>query len=116
MEQLLCHLWGDYVFQNHWMAANKKQSSIAAFVHALAYTCCFICITRNVSALLIIGITHFFIDRYQLSGYWCKIWGIGCPGLFGGNYADIHIRSWLWIIVDNTIHLTINYLAINMFK
>ena len=38
MEQLIAHLFGDYVFQNDWMAQNKTSSDWAAVVHAVVYT------------------------------------------------------------------------------
>jgi hypothetical protein len=31
MNQLLCHLWGDYILQSHWMAENKTKRSKPIF-------------------------------------------------------------------------------------
>ena len=38
MTELLCHLVGDYVLQNHAMASLKTKSSFWAAIHALLYT------------------------------------------------------------------------------
>jgi hypothetical protein len=133
VSELLCHLFGDYVIQNHWMATNKTRSLFVAAVHALTYTLPFLCITGNPWSLATICGTHVVIDRYRLAGYWCRIWGTGCTGwlwsLCGycnsyslGSWDDYremtwedapdYLRIWLLIIVDNTIHLTINHFAL----
>ena len=39
--QLVAHLVGDYIFQTHWMAVRKTESSFAAFVHAFTYLSAF---------------------------------------------------------------------------
>lgn len=100
MIQLLCHLWGDYIIQTSWMALNKEKNTLAAFIHALTYTLCFLFITTNTYTLLTIGVTHFIIDRFALVKRLRKY-----------NGPDF-LSVWLSIIADNTIHLTINFLAI----
>lgn len=35
MEQLILHLFGDYILQTNWMATEKVKKSFAAFAHAL---------------------------------------------------------------------------------
>lgn len=80
MSQLICHLIGDYVVQNHWMANTKTRSSFAALVHAATYTAVFLAITRAPLPLAIIGGTHFLIDRFRLARYWVEFWGVGCDG------------------------------------
>lgn len=37
MEQLLAHLVGDYLLQSHWMALNKRSSSLACVIHCTLY-------------------------------------------------------------------------------
>lgn len=135
MAELLCHLFGDYVIQNHWMAMNKTKSSFAAAVHALTYSLPFLFLTTDPAALAVICGTHFVIDRYRLAGYWCRVWGTGCTGWLWSliayrqsGFASLglwdeyrettweeapdYLRVWLLIIVDNTFHLTINHLAL----
>jgi hypothetical protein len=66
MEQLLAHLIGDYCVQSEWMAQNKSRKTFPCLVHASLYTACFWLLTSSWTALAIIGVTHFFIDRYRL--------------------------------------------------
>lgn len=71
MEQILCHLVGDYWAQSDWMAGNKTKSHWPAFCHAFTYTLIFLFITTSWKALLFIGGTHFLIDRFRLARYLC---------------------------------------------
>ena len=80
MNQLICHLIGDYVIQNHWMANAKTRSCVAAAVHAITYTLPFLMLTRSPLVLAIITGTHFLIDRFRLARYWVAFWGVGCDG------------------------------------
>lgn len=135
MNELIAHLFGDYVIQNHWMATNKTRSSIAAFVHAITYTLPFLLITSNPAAITIIFGTHFVIDRWRLASYWCRFWGNGCSGVLPfmmehdvapweswwhrrcrdeWQEAPEYLRVWLFIIVDNAFHLLINHFALSM--
>jgi hypothetical protein len=67
MEQLLTHLLGDFVLQSDWMALNKSKHSIPCLVHVLIYTFCFwLFITHSWPALLVLGGTHFLIDRFHI--------------------------------------------------
>lgn len=102
MEQLLCHLAGDYLFQNHWMATNKTKSWKAAGVHATVYTLFFLLITTNFYSLFIIWSSHIIIDRLSLVK---RFWSYQGP-----EYLSV----WLSIIADNTVHLIINYLALTI--
>lgn len=121
MEQLLIHLWGDYITQTDWMANNKTKRNLAAFAHATVYTLPFLLLTQSLTALLVIGITHFYIDRYRLARYvlFTKNWitdrtlkWADCNAT--GYHKDVPawLSIWLMIIADNVLHLTINYAAI----
>lgn len=118
MEQLICHLFGDYVIQNQWMASNKTKSSLPALVHAVTYSLPFLLLQPSLMGWLVIFSTHFVIDRWRLAFYWCKWWGVGMYGKLWGqpspNSPEIpaFLSVWLLIVVDNTAHLTINYLSI----
>ena len=119
MNELIAHLFGDYVLQNHWMANKKTSSSIACLIHVFLYTICFLFVTRSIGALAIISITHFFIDRFSLAKKWPAFYGVGCNGslqrFFNARQIDPappFLTVWLAIIVDNTFHLLINHLAI----
>ena len=37
MSQIVAHLVGDYILQNHWIAVNKTSNSWIALLHALLY-------------------------------------------------------------------------------
>ena len=56
MEQLLCHLIGDYILQSHDMAVNKTSNSLWAGYHGVMYTLPFIFIASP-TALFIISFT-----------------------------------------------------------
>ncbi|TGE07693.1 DUF3307 domain-containing protein [Hymenobacter fodinae] len=113
MEQILLHLLGDYVLQNDWMAQNKTKAHWPAFVHALLYALPFTLIAPSPLAWAVIFGTHFLIDRYRLALYWIRIYNrIEVVGPFG--YAESkppYMAFWLMVIIDNTLHLTINYAA-----
>ena len=65
MEQLLCHLLGDYVLQSDYVAMRKSKETLPCAIHVIIYTACFLFLTISWKALLIIGITHFILDRWH---------------------------------------------------
>src|ERR1700733_13764368 len=115
MNELIAHLFGDYVLQNHWMANKKTSSSIACLIHVFLYTICFLFVTRSIGSLAIISSTHFFIDRFSLAKKWPEIYGktSNCFIYFLIDKvkhiepAPAFISVWIAIIVDNTFHLLI---------
>ncbi len=113
MDQLICHLVGDYVLQTDWMAKNKTSSMFAAVVHSFFYALPFVLITGLSWALLVIFFTHILIDHYRLAGVIMRLkqWSRqhAAPPSSGAP-ADINLM--LHIVIDNTIHLTINYFSI----
>lgn len=114
-QQIILHLVGDYILQNQWMATNKTKSHYAAFIHAGLYTDVFIFATFSPFALFVIGVTHFVIDRWRLARY--VIWlsngaSIEVPSIKEPDTYPEPIPMWLIIVVDNTMHLIINGLAI----
>lgn len=101
LEQLLAHLWGDYILQSDWMARNKTKAFLPAAIHALVYSLLFLPLCwmpqmvtgfgpiqsagdRVIGfpdkfhplAFAVIVVSHFFIDRYRLARYvvWAKNW------------------------------------------
>ena len=129
MQQLICHLVGDYVLQNHWMATNKVKSWLPAIVHATVYMMPFCLLQPSNVAMLAMWSTHLLIDRFRLARYWVEFWGVGNTGelwliLWTGPYlprsgkmeekdrAPDFLAVWLLIIVDNTAHLAINFLCL----
>jgi len=135
MEQLILHLFGDYISQSDWMAQNKTKSHVAAWWHALVYSLPFLLITGE-RAFLVILFTHFLIDRYRLARFvvyvknrylqprpdtfefparheWEAKWSWeNCKGTGYPADAPPWLAVWLLIAADNTLHLAINYAAI----
>lgn len=69
---LACHLVGDYLFQTDWMATRKTDGSLPAACHALTYTVPFAFLFGfQWEPLLLIGGSHFVIDRWRLARYFC---------------------------------------------
>lgn len=122
--QLLCHLLGDYILQSSWMANNKTKRWIPAIVHACVYFIPFFLIIKpSLSATLVMVGTHAVIDRFRIARFvtyashflappkeW-KSWS-DCAGTGYHRDTPPFLAVWLMIIVDNTIHLTINALAL----
>lgn len=110
MEQLLLHLWGDYITQTDWMATKKTTRWFPAVLHGLLYTLPFLLLTQSPAALAVIGLSHILIDRFRLARF---VTGTKNGGTYTGTGypADTPpwMAVWLLIIVDNTLHLTINY-------
>jgi len=146
MEQLLAHLVGDYVLQNHWMAMNKTRRWSPAAIHALLYGLPFLLLVDNPTQWLVVVCTHLVIDRFRIARYWVDFWGNGKEGQVyawlmrrvnwhrsvdnthwerqfkprgehheateyhpGVEDAPPFLGVWLLILVDNTMHLIINY-------
>lgn len=124
----LAHLTGDYLWQNNWMAQKKTLRWLPAFVHGFFYTLAyFFFLQPSWAALIIIGATHVVLDHYRLPKYF--IWAVNqlapkadrypwSEAKNNGGYSPgtpPFMSTWLMIIVDNTMHLIINYLAIKGF-
>lgn len=120
MNQLLLHLIGDYVTQSHWMAVNKTKWFYAAWCHATLYSLPFLLIGRY-RAVFLIWWTHLWIDHYRLARYvvfaknhlgWPFPKWADCSATGFGSDVPVWLSTWLLIIVDNTMHLSINYAAL----
>lgn len=101
MEQILLHLWGDYILQTNRMATEKVHSWLWALIHGTVYSLPFLLIGSPLAVLIIWG-THCPIDRYSLAKRLKSF----------SDTTPESIRIWIPIIVDNTIHLTINFFAL----
>jgi len=136
MIQLILHLWGDYLTQSDWMAQNKTKRWFPAISHATVYSLPFLLIGSPL-AVLVIWATHAVIDRFRLARYlcWAKNWiapwetrwiaearGFhkippnwpwkDCKATGYEPGCPVWMATWLMIIADNTLHLTINYMAL----
>jgi hypothetical protein len=133
MEQLLLHLFGDFIVQNDYVALNKKNNTlkgwIYCFFHCITYALPFLLIT-NWKAVIGIGLTHFIIDKTNIVAYFlairnnvvkegenlCDGWHTLDVSNFGFlPERPFAITIWLLIFTDNTLHLICNYLFILYF-
>ena len=123
MLQLILHLIGDYLLQSDWMALNKTKCSKAAAAHAITYSLPFLILCPSVEAFSVICITHFLMDRFRLARYVVFAKSRLAPKKYWHKWEDCNetgyhkeVPQWLslWLLVacDNTIHLLINYLAL----
>ena len=121
--QILAHVVGDYFLQSSWMALEKTKRFLPAATHALAYTVPFLFITHSAYALTVICSTHFVIDRWRLARHISYLKQFLAPPSWWSKWSDcketgLHkdtpawLIVWLMIIVDNTMHIVINALAI----
>lgn len=124
MGPLIAHLLGDYVLQNSWMAMEKTKQTLPCLVHVLVYALCFVVFLQpSAAAIAVIAGTHFIIDRFRLARYviWAReqvaprkyqtSWKL-CSSTGYSPQKPQWMSFWLLVIVDNTMHLLINHLAL----
>lgn len=141
MEQLLLHLFGDFIVQNDYVALNKKKNTLKGWIyclwHCITYSLPFLLIT-NWKAVIGIGLTHFIIDKTNIIVYFCAIKNnVKHPVCFWHDEECTKLKStkwkydisnfgylkerpfaitiWLLIFADNTFHLILNWLFIKYF-
>ena len=95
MHPFLAHLIGDFILQNEWMAANKKQRSIPCLVHALLYLIPFLLCHLRWWQILLIGLQHFVQDRSGFVLWWMRVWKRSRPE----NWKELPLY------VDQAFHL-----------
>ncbi len=136
---LLGHLVGDYIFQNNYMALNKKNKGwkglLACFVHCAIYTITVIGFTvvdfingdnPNLYMIYIVGIflSHFIIDRSSIIENYFKLIKGRSWKRFSKIYnelpksyinhsvelsAEITFISLVQTMADNTLHILMMY-------
>lgn len=127
---LLGHLMGDYLFQNDWMALNKKKQWLPCLVHCVIYTWCVSLFLQPLLDTLslwewwccyqLIFLSHIIIDRTNLIERWFRFIGgrafgrIGLPthGLCAS--PDVHTIRLIYTcivqtVADNTLHLVLMF-------
>lgn len=133
MLQLILHGIGDYFLQTDKQALGKKLKGLYGFkcclTHCISYSLPFKFI-GSWSAVAVIFITHFIIDRTNIVAY-ALAWKNGVKKYreddelgtkteigydisnFGfGKERPFAITIWLYIICDNLCHIIFNYIAL----
>lgn len=123
---LVAHLFGDYVAQPHWIACEKTKRWWPAVLHGLLYTAPYALVTQSPSALLVIGGTHVVIDRYRLARFLVFAKNLLAPKRHRVAWVDCDpttgfpktvpagLALAVLIVVDNSVHLLINYAAVGV--
>lgn len=120
-DQLVAHAVGDYIIQSDWMATEKTKRSLAALAHVVTYALPFLLLTLDPLALGFIATTHFVIDRWRLARFVCWAKNRPWPGwrpwaeCVGTGYPSdkpAWLTTWLMIVVDNTMHVLLNAVAL----
>jgi hypothetical protein len=117
VKRLIAHLVGDYLVQSDYLALAKTQRTRegvrAAAIHAALYTACFVPFTRNPLRLAVIGITHGLLDHYRsLPALIHRKDQLLSPSSWSATPAK-DVPFWLHVVVDNTLHLAINEVALH---
>jgi hypothetical protein len=130
MLQIISHVLGDYFIQTDKMATSKANSTLWTIIHATTYSIPFVFLF-NLSLmgwLFLVG-THFVIDRFRLARYVIALKNLTTcgfsknPEAFSLSKVDSfgfpegtppHVGFLIFIIVDNTMHILCNALAINL--
>lgn len=122
---LILHFVGDYIIQSNWMANEKTQRWLPAWIHGITYTLPFLLLTRSILALLVICVSHVLIDHYRLAKHLIWMKNFLAPRSYpqptwkeatmNGGFpltTPVWMAIWLMIIVDNTVHVLINFGAL----
>jgi len=127
---LFGHLFGDYLFQNDWMALNKKNEWWPCLIHCYIYTICIIAFLMPLvhnfdyvrAVLLILGIflSHLVLDRTNLIDRWFRFTKGRSWKRLNTFYAKkekevediakVVFTAIVQTVADNTIHLLLMYI------
>ena len=113
---ILGHLAGDYLLQSKTIALNKTkkgwQGLWCCTRHCLIYTATICLFLWNINPLLVILIflSHWFIDRWSLAEKWLKlIKGRSIAEAYRSKdkyrEIDIAFSCLVYAVADNTMHL-----------
>ena len=126
---LFGHLLGDYLFQNDWMARQKKEKLIPCMIHCIIYTLTvFILLIPllwhkhpfvSVAIIICIFLSHIILDATHLIDRWFRFTrGRSWTRLeaFRANkdmemekIARVVYTALVQTVADNTIHLILMY-------
>ncbi|MFH1423396.1 MAG: DUF3307 domain-containing protein [Candidatus Nealsonbacteria bacterium] len=115
---LLGHLVGDYLLQNKAMMLKKSEKGLNGVlwctIHCLVYTTavCLFLWTINPWVIIAVFISHWPIDRWSLGTKWMKL--IHSRELKDDYPENKVFYAIVYVAVDNTWHLVLMWLAINL--
>ena len=98
MHWIYAHLIGDYILQNDWLSAKKKENNWVCLIHILLYMSFFLFCSLEWWQLLAIGVQHFLQDRTNFVVWFMKIKG-------SVKFAEPPFAPWSIILTDNIIHI-----------
>ena len=139
---LIGHFLGDFVFQNNWMALNKKDNLWPCIVHCYLYSM-LVCLMLYIGGYKIgpgifslIYLSHHILDGTYLVDKWMKFYGIRSWDSSLPRAEDIYGRKsyiiWtehpitkdvvttsfgalIYVTIDNTLHLLMMMLIIKFY-
>lgn len=98
MHWVLAHFVGDYLFQNDWMALNKKKSTLHCSVHIVCYMIPFLFCGMASWQLVLIALQHFLQDRTNFVIWFMKVKG-------SARFCEPPMAPWSIIVTDNILHI-----------
>lgn len=123
---ILGHCFGDFVFQNNWMALNKERKFLPVFFHCLIYTVCVcgFCMIVNPVIWALVFLSHFVLDGTKAIDVWLDI-------IYGRSYyateclcerEEVEFKKYyhransalVHCAADNTIHLFLLYVIFSV--
>ena len=125
---LFGHLFGDYVFQNSWMALNKSKDWKPLVAHCALYSTIVITFVTIAGVKLgflggmLIYLSHIVLDGTNFVKWWCNFYGIRSwdtylPRVEITNEIDYNAQTTVaetistsvgvlvYVVIDNTLHL-----------
>jgi len=119
--QIIAHIIGDYFLQNDYLATRKNKNSWVCLFHSLFYILPFVLFFSEKSYLVffIIAFSHFIIDRFSLAKYlnrWKNLYrkSEACPYTGMGKDRIEGVNWFVYIVMDNTLHVVINAWALSL--
>lgn len=117
---VLAHFVGDFLFQNDWMAVNKKKNSFVCTVHVFLYMLPFLLVELSWFQFILIAIQHWIQDRTKFVSWWCRIMGsfqteLKHNALIGNNQYS-PILPWGHFVVDQVFHFIWLWIVIDFIK
>ena len=115
MDDLVGHLIGDDLLQVDWMAMNKKANTLkgwaACLAHCIVYTLAVCACTGRWKPHLIglVFLSHFPIDKTYVVAYYMKATG-AFRRVIVDPQVDMNHKVWAYLLVDNTVHITLLWL------